>query len=270
MRSGMSTFANRFLPHGWTDLARQILLFCGAYYAYRIVRGLVSDTTGAETAYRNARELVDIERGLGIFWEPSVHAWATSKSWIIDGASAMYVNSHYTITVTTLAWIYLFRNPSFYWIRNMFMVAMGLALVAYVVYPTAPPRFMPEWGFSDSVNEFTGGASTSEQTNMLVNPFAAVPSMHCAFALMLGVPMSRIVRRRVFKVAWLLYPLLVTFVVVSTANHWTADAFLGACAAGIGAACADLLGRLRPGVWSWVVAPTRRRRAEPAAGTATA
>ena len=68
----------------------------------------------------------------------------------------MYVNSHFTITTVTLAFIYLRRNPSFYFIRNMFMVAMGIALVLYAVYPTAPPRFMPEWGFCDSVAQFTG------------------------------------------------------------------------------------------------------------------
>ena len=63
----------------------------------------------------------------------------------------MYVNSHFAITTFTLAFIYLRRNKSFYFVRNMFMVAMGIALVLYAAYPTAPPRFMPEWGFTDSV-----------------------------------------------------------------------------------------------------------------------
>ena len=70
---------------------------------------------------------------------------------MIDAASWMYVNSHFTITTVTLAFIYLRRNASFYFIRNMFMVAMGIALVGYAAFPTAPPRFMPEWGFTDSV-----------------------------------------------------------------------------------------------------------------------
>ena len=98
----------------------------------------------------------------------------------------MYVNSHFTITTVTLAFIYLRRNPSFYFIRNMFMVAMGIALVLYAAYPTAPPRFMPEWGFSDSVAHFTGLTAEGSSADALYNPFAAVPSMHVAFALMLG------------------------------------------------------------------------------------
>ena len=113
----------------------------------------------------------------------------------------MYVNSHFTITTLTLAFIYLRRNPSFYFIRNMFMVAMGIALVLYAAYPTAPPRFMPEWGFQDSVAEFTGLTSEGSSADALYNPFAAVPSMHVAFALMLGLPMAHLARRRWVKVA---------------------------------------------------------------------
>ena len=72
----------------------------------------------------------------------------------------------------------------------MFMVAMGLALVGYVVYPTAPPRMLPELGFIDSVADFTGVSSDSD-VNALFNPYAAVPSMHVGFALMLAMPMIR-------------------------------------------------------------------------------
>ena len=95
--------------------------------------------------------MIGLEQALGLFIEPAVHAWAESTGWMIDAASWMYVNSHFTITSITLAFIYLRRNARFYFIRNMFMVAMGIALVLYAAFPTAPPRFMPEWGFSDSV-----------------------------------------------------------------------------------------------------------------------
>ena len=63
----------------------------------------------------------------------------------------MYVNSHFVVTTAFLIWLYIARNEAYYFVRNMFMVAMGIALVGYMVYPTAPPRFMPEWGFSDTV-----------------------------------------------------------------------------------------------------------------------
>ena len=245
----MQALSRRLLPKGWIDVARQVLLFCGAYYAYRIVRGLIDGR--AQVAFDNARDLAGFERGLGLFIEPAVHAWAESQAWLIDIASWVYVNSHFTVTVTTLAFIYLYRNEQFYFVRNMFMVAMGLALVGYALYPTAPPRFLPEWGFSDSVADFTGVAADSTSANLLFNPFAAVPSMHVAFSLMLAVPMIRMARRTWPKVLWGVYPAFVTFAVVATANHWWMDALLGALVAGASALAARRIGKWRPTVYAF-------------------
>jgi len=238
------------LPNGWLDLARQFALFAAAYYLYRVVRGLVDGR--AADAFANARELISLEQSLNLFVEPSIHAWATGREWMIDSASWMYVNSHFTVTFGTLAFIYMFRNESFYFVRNMFMVAMGLALVGYVIYPTAPPRFLPEWGFSDSVAEFTGVSSSSASVNVLFNPFAAVPSMHVGFALMLGGAMTRLVSSTAVKALWATYPLVVTFVVVATANHFWMDAVLGALVAAVAAWSAQgLFARARPHAWAF-------------------
>ena len=134
--------SRRLLPNGWVDLLRQIVLFCGAYWLYRIARGLV-DSRAAE-AFDNARSVIHIEQDLGLFFEPAVHAWAASHAFVIDAASWMYVNSHFVITTLTLAWIYLRRNERFYFVRNMFMVAMGIALIGYVAVPTVTAfQFLP-------------------------------------------------------------------------------------------------------------------------------
>src|SRR5690349_17884131 len=244
------------LPKGWTDLLRQILLFCGAYWLYRIVRGEVGDRVGV--AFENARHIVSVERSLGLFAEPAVHRWAEAHEWISDAASWMYVNSHFVITTFALAFLYLRRNEHFYFVRNMFMVAMGIALVGYLLFPTAPPRLMPELGFRDSVADFTG--IDADTTGALVNPYAAVPSMHVAFALMLALPMARSARHGAVRALWLAYPALVTFVVVATANHFWFDAVLGAATAAVSALAAQaLLARARPDAWAWdpVARPAR-------------
>ena len=240
---------DRLLPHGWSDLARQILLFCGAYYLYRLVRGLVDGR--AAIAFDNARDLIAVEQSLGLFFEPAVHAWAEARGPLIDAASWMYVNSHFTVTVGTLAFMYLYRNDAFYFVRNMFMIAMGIALLGYVLYPTAPPRFMPEWGFRDSVADFTGVTADSASANLLFNPFAAVPSMHVAFALLIGMPMARMARSRAVRWLWLVYPPVVSFVVVATANHWWLDALLGAFTAWVSLAGARWLAERRPHAWAF-------------------
>jgi len=254
VRARTQAFAVRCLPGGWSDLARQLLLFCGAYYAYRLARGLV-DSRAAE-AFDNARAVIALEQAMRLFVEPAVHAWVAGERWLSDGASWLYVNSHFSITVVTLAWIYLVRNSAFYYVRNMFMVAMGVALVAYAAFPTAPPRFMPEWGFTDPVAALTGVGPQSGISELLLNPFAAIPSMHVAYSLMLGVPMSRMVRTRTAAAAWLAYPLLVSFVVVATANHWWLDAVLGAATAAAASWAATALVQARPHAWAFRTAPS--------------
>ena len=239
----------RLLPHGVGDVLRQVLLFVVAYNGYRLVRGWVDDPQGAAVAFQHARDLIHIEQALNVFVEPSVQAWAGTKPVVIDLASWIYINAQTSVTVGALAYLYLFHNRSFYFVRNMFLVAMGLALVGYTLFPTAPPRFMPEWGFYDAVSDFTGVRHDSVTADALFNPYAAVPSMHVCFALMIGVPLARLSRHRVTRVAWGLYPLLVTFVIVATANHFLADAFLGAVTAGIAAYAAAWLARARPSVW---------------------
>ena len=240
---------SRRLPRGWTDLLRQLLLFAAAYYLYRVVRGVVDGQ--AVAAFEHARSLIHIEQSVGLFFEPSVQSWAQGQGWLITAANWMYVNSHFVVTTTFLGWLYIARNQAFYFVRNMFMVAMGLALVLYVAYPTAPPRFMPEWGFADTVADFVGKGAENG-ANLLYNPYAAVPSMHVAFALMISIPAVRLVRRRWLKVLWAAYPGIVSFVVVATGNHFWIDGALGALVAGASAyAASAAFARLRPEAWGW-------------------
>lgn len=244
-----------WLPHGWGDALLQLALFAGAYYAYRLVRGHVDGEVAR--AFANARAIVDFERALGLFFEPGLQAWASGHRWIVEAASAMYVNSHFVVTTTFLIWLYIARNEAFYFVRNMFMVAMGLALVGYAAFPTAPPRFMPEWGFVDTVADVFG-ETAQRSASALYNPFAAIPSMHVAFALMIGVPGALLVRNRLLKAMWAVYPLLVTLVVLVTGNHFWLDAALGALVAVASALVARAaLARARPDAWGWQTDPAR-------------
>ena|SRR5438270_5091701 len=242
------------LPHGWADLGRQIALFAGAVTLYNLVRGLVG-TGNPYKPFSDAMRIIDFERATHIFVEPSINAWAQSKHLLIDATDWIYLNGHFFVTLGVLAFIYVRRNDSFYFVRNVVMVSMALALIGYWLYPTAPPRDFHEWGFTDSVSQFmTGGFGFIDYgpAKAFTNFYAAVPSMHVCFALIIGLSMSRLVRRRVAKVLWCMYPLLVTFVVVATANHYFTDVFLGAVTAGISAVLAHrLLARARPEAWAF-------------------
>jgi PAP2 superfamily len=236
---------------------RQVALFAAAYLAYRLVRGLVEGDANA--AFAHARDVISLELTLHIFVEPSIQAWASGSNALMDFLSWLYVNAQTTVTVGALVYLYLRHNRSFYFVRNMFVIAMFIALIGYTVYPTAPPRFMPEWGFIDSVSAFTGmhletAHGGGGATTALTNVYAAVPSMHVCFALMIGWPLARLARRRIVKVAWFLYPFLMAFVIIATANHFIFDAILGALTAALAAYGASWLARTRPAVWRFSAA----------------
>ncbi|HEX3692887.1 MAG TPA: phosphatase PAP2 family protein [Solirubrobacteraceae bacterium] len=244
----------KLLPRGWVDLVRQIVLVGLAYGLYSLVRGLVSGD--ATAAFQHARDLIALEQTLHVFVEPSVQAWASGSRVLMGFFSWLYVNAQTSITLAALVYLYVRQNRSFYFVRNMFAVALLIALVGYALFPTAPPRFLPEWGgpshfFTDSVSDFTGVhvGHASATMNTLFNPYAAVPSMHVAFALMIGWPLASLSRSPVGKVLWRLYPLLIAFVIVATANHFVLDALLGALTAGASAVVARRLGQLRPAAW---------------------
>lgn len=244
------SFIGSRLPRGWSDLLLQFALFFSVYQGYQVVRGM-SEARSA-IAYANADRIIDIERYLGLYFESGLQSAMLNLSWVIDGANWMYVNSHFIVTTSFLAWLYLFRNEHFYFVRNMFMVAMLIALTGYLIFPTAPPRLIGSEGIIDTIASFGGVNTNSDTVGLLVNKYAAVPSMHIGFATMIAVPAFMLVRNRIAKGIWAIYPFMVLFVVVVTGNHFWLDAAAGAAVAVASALIAHrLLAPWRPGHWAF-------------------
>ena len=103
----------------------------------------------------HGQQVIDFEQSTGTLFEPSLQAFFLPAHWVIDFANQVYLNAQFSIAIGFLLWLYLFRNESYYFVRNMFVVSMGLALVGYTLYPTAPPRMFPEHGFVDTINDFS-------------------------------------------------------------------------------------------------------------------
>jgi len=239
-----------WLPKGGADAIAQLGVFVAADLLYETVRGVAESNQAVP--FENARNLISTEKSLHFFVEQSVQSWAMDHRILIDFANFMYVNSHFVITTSALVWLYLRHNDRFYFVRNMFVVAMGLALIGYMLLPTAPPRFFPELGFVDTLSYYVNVKHDSGFVTLFFNPYAAVPSMHVAFSLIIAGPAMLIARRKVFKALWALYPLVVTFVVVVTGNHWLMDAFAGAAVAATAAIVSRrVLSRFASGAWAW-------------------
>jgi membrane-associated phospholipid phosphatase len=246
------------LPKGWGDFGRQIGILVLVDLAYTFVRGIVDSERAL--AMTHGQQVMDFEKAIGTFFEPDLQAFFLPAQWVIDFANQIYLNAQFSIAIGFLLWLYLFRNESYYFVRNMFVVAMGLALVGYTLYPTAPPRMFPELGFVDTLNAYSDVGHDSSLAKIFINPYAAVPSMHCAFSMMIGGTGVMVCRHRISKVAWAIWPLLVSWVTVVTANHYWIDAVLGWMVALTAALVAARMARARPEAWSFRV--RTRREAE--------
>jgi membrane-associated phospholipid phosphatase len=249
------------LPKGWGDAGKQLGILALVDVAYELVRGIADGQRAVAIAH--GQELIDVERSTHTFFEPSFQALVLPARWLVDVANQIYLNSQFSITLSFLIWLYLFRNETYYFVRNMLVVSMGLALVGYTLYPTAPPRMFPEQGFVDTIVDFSKLNHDSTIAKVFINPYAAVPSMHAAFSLMIGVTGARVSRRWFTRAFWAAWPALVVCVVIVTANHYWIDAALGAMVAATSALVAHrLLARARPESWSWRAAAPAPQEAE--------
>jgi hypothetical protein len=246
----------RPFPYGWRDAVLQLALWGMADLLYEGVRGIVVGHQSAALA--NADAIVRIERGTGTFIEPAVQRLFIHNHTLIVTANWLYANAQFSVNAAFLALIYLYRNEIFYFVRNMFFVAMGIALIVHLSVPVAPPRMLPQYGFVDTIQRIAHINQDSGAISLFVNPYAAVPSMHICFALLVGITGWRLTRKPWIRAAFTAYPLLVLAVVVVTANHFLFDAVAGALTAAVAALVAQLvMSRIRPAHWSWAPLATR-------------
>jgi hypothetical protein len=242
---------DKIFPKGPIDLLRQVAFFLCAYMAYRYTQGAIDNPIGTATSFSNARDIISIEQATGTFVEPSVHHFFRGIAPARDLSALLYMNAQTVIVSSSLLYIYFRHNNNFYFVRNMFLFAMAIALVCYAAFPTAPPRFFfAEYNFVDVVSNFTG-VRPGSNVNRLFNPYAAVPSMHCCFAIMIAIPLAKLSKHKVTRIFWTCYPALMVWCVVVTANHWWLDAAAGFATAGIAAYAAGLLARARPEAWAF-------------------
>jgi hypothetical protein len=201
------------------------------YGIYELVRGAGGEDVNA--AIRHAADIVDLERSLGIYGEPGVQHALEAIPYVPAVVGLLYVLLHFVGTAVVLVWIYRRHSRLYPVVRTTFVAATALALVGYVVYPAAPPR-LAGLGFSDTVTSSTGLDLSSNVLGPLYNPVAAVPSLHFGYALIVGVVLATLARRRAFRVAGAIYPGAMLLIIVATGNHFLTDAALGGLVAAVG------------------------------------
>jgi membrane-associated phospholipid phosphatase len=222
----------RMLPRGYADFARQLAIWFGFLFAYQVARGL-ADRNPAR-AFAHGWWVIGFEqRTTHHILELTLQQLVNSSRLLTDAVAWTYWNSEFTVVGLALLWVYLRRNEAFTRFRNTVLIANVLGLIGYVLLPTAPPRMFPSLGFLDTLDTFGGLNHGSGIVSLAANPYAAMPSLHAADALIVGVVLASVVRRRVFKMLWLLWPAWVWFAVMATGNHFWLDVLAGIALGGV-------------------------------------
>ena len=215
----------RLFPRGYADFGYQLLIWFGFLAAYQVARG-VADRDPSR-AFANGWRVIDVEQHLAGLGELTLQGWTQSSHLLETLVSWTYWNSEFTVVGLALLWVYFRRNDAFIRFRNTILLANVLGLFGYVFLPTAPPRLFTSMGFTDTLSQFGGLNHGSGLVELASNPYAAMPSLHAADALIAGVILASVVKNRFGKVVWLLWPAWVWFAVMATGNHFWLDVLAG-------------------------------------------
>ena len=221
----LASVGRRVLPRGWGDFARQIAIWFGFLFAYQAARGIAD--RNPPKAFDNGLKVIGFEQHILGLVELSFQRFVDSSRFLIDLASWTYWNSEFTVVGLALLFVYLRRHEAFTRFRNAILLANVIGLFGYVLLPTAPPRMFPDFGFGDTLSQFTALNHGSGLINFFANPYAAMPSLHAADALIVGVVLLAVSRNWIAKAFWALWPSWVWFAVIATGNHFWLDVVAG-------------------------------------------
>jgi hypothetical protein len=237
--------------------AVEVAALVALYGVYEVVRGQGHATLAAARDHTDA--IVTLERHLHLFGERAIQRGAHWIPALPTVLGVAYITLHFLGTAAFLVWLHRKHPARFPLVRNTLIGATGVALFVYILYPVAPPR-LAGLGFVDTVTHSAKVNLSSDALGSLYNPFAAVPSLHFGYALLVGVSIGLLAKNRLVRAIGWSYPLVMLLVIVATGNHFFFDAAGGAVAIGMGFRFA-----------SWVGAPdTRVRRWQSAPGSAPA
>jgi hypothetical protein len=204
--------------------AFELAVWASLYAAYLAVRGA---TIGSpDEALRNGREIVAAENALRIFHEARVQEALSALEWFF---SAYYMVGFAPLIALTLVWLALRHVHRYRELRTALLVSISVATVVFVLFPAAPPRLIPDLGIADTVG--LSSHDTGSFAGVRFNPYAAMPSMHVGWSLLVGLAGYRAARRRVTRGFFALHPAVMVVAVMATGNHFVLDAVAGAAIA---------------------------------------
>ena len=241
-------------------VGREIAIVLALTAMYFGVRGVTE--SGVDEAVANAERVMDFERTIGILWEPSLQATIIGSDAAVAVLNWIYIWGHWPVIAAIATWL-IVRHPGDYPVyRNAFAISGAIGIVIFMTFPVAPPR-LTDLAVVDTITEYSKSYRVL-QPPAFVNQYAAVPSLHFGWDLLLGLALIRVSTVRVVRLFGCLMPVAMLAAIVLTANHYIIDAVVGGAVALTGLAVAEGLHRRRrastspppdAGVSAWVPRP---------------
>ncbi|MCC6236302.1 MAG: phosphatase PAP2 family protein [Dehalococcoidia bacterium] len=243
----------------WWDLSELALVAVG-FLAYFLVRGAVVDR--AHDAIANSREIVALQMALGLWVEPRIQELALQMHLLVRAMNFVYFWLDFPLIVGVGLLLFWKERPHYTLLRDALLVSGGMALVCYYSYPVAPPRYLVDMGFVDTLAKYDNLSYQAQSMRPFVNPYAAVPSLHVGWAALVGATAFRVSRQWLIRGAGVLLVVLQAVAVVVTGNHFLFDGIVGliVCTASWYVAV-GLQARGYPWLRGWLQRQERARRA---------
>ncbi|WP_374115749.1 phosphatase PAP2 family protein [Streptomyces sp. NK15101] len=212
-------------------LLRELLLVTALFLVYKFGRLFAN---GHESrAFRNADRVWDAERAVHLPGEGTIQQLLLHGEPLVQAANTYYAAVHFPATIAFLVWLYWRRPAHYLWSRRVLALVTGAALALHLLVPLAPPRMLAASGLVDTARVYGPSVyGATPETDSMANQFAAMPSLHFGWALMVAIGLIAATRSRL-RVLWLLHPLLTLLVIVGTANHYWFDALAAAALLGL-------------------------------------
>lgn len=203
--------------------AAEIILLASALPLYYLVRGITQ--TQVDDAVNRGVDLVQFEKSLGIFWEVELQSWVISYSGVVKALNWFYLFGHLPVIGAMAVWLYFWHRPQYLFMRNAFLLSGAIALIFYVNFPTAPPRLLPDhmgFGFVDTVVQ-QYQESRPLTPSWFVNEYAAFPSMHIGWNLLVGMAVWLATKNIFIRAFAVIMPAAMFADIILTANHYIID-----------------------------------------------
>ena len=234
---------------------REAALVLGYYALYTMVRNRFgSATVSPAVALENARKVIDVERSLGLYFEPWLQDLFLPWPRFLRLCNIFYGSLHFVVTAGVMVWLYRVHPARYRYWRRVLAATITLALVGFMTFPLMPPRLLGDVGsFGGGATEFrfvdtlaqVGGLWSfgSQGMKSISNQYAAMPSLHIAWSAWCALAAIPAIRSSWARAALIIYPVVTLFAIVVTANHYWIDGLGGLAALAAGWGFAELLER---------------------------